>query len=356
MSEEKNIPAVRNVSVDAAKTVAIVGTLLIHASAAGGFSGEVGSFHWTAALFWNSLVRSAVPLFLMCSGALLLPPEKNVTISSVWKKYIPRILVALLFWAAAYAVWDLLLLWRRGNAVTAAMLGDVLKNLLLFNHKSHLYYLHITLLVYALLPITRSFVEKADRKTLYYALGAWFLLSSVYPTLRSLTPMGKLYGIPAQYVINLTWGAVGLGVLGYVISREAAKRRPWEFALLYLIGTALTFGCTLYTSRQTGLLADAFLQGNAPGVYLQAAGILGFCVSACQGRQNAPMLKTISDASFCIYLVHLFFLDYLAGRGFAAGLYPPLWAVPALVAVMFLGGFAVWLVLRCIPLVNCWLI
>lgn len=354
MSNEKNIS--RNSAVDGAKTVAIFGTLLIHASAAGGFAGAVGSFDWVSALAWNSLARCAVPLFLLCSGALLLPPEKHVTISSVWKKYIPRILAALLFWAAAYGLLDLLLMWRRGEAVTAAMIGDMLRNLLLFNHKSHLYYLHITLLVYALLPVTRSFVAKAEQKTLYYALGVWFVLSSVYPTLRSLSPLGKLYGIPAQYVINLTWGAVGLGVLGYVLTKEAAKRRPWEFALLYLISTALTFGGTLAASRKADALYDVFLQGNAPFVYLQAVSVYGFFVSVMHGREGKRWMETISRASFCIYLVHLFFLDHLMSHGFAAGTYPPIFAVPALVAALFLGSFAVWLVLRRIPIVNRWLI
>ena len=53
----------RSVPVDAAKTAAIFGTLLIHASAAGGFAGAPGSFGWTSALFWNCLLRSAVPVF-----------------------------------------------------------------------------------------------------------------------------------------------------------------------------------------------------------------------------------------------------------------------------------------------------
>ncbi len=353
---EKLISQPRNIPVDAAKTVAIFGTLMIHASAAGGFAGSVGSFGWTSALFWNCLIRCAVPLFLLCSGALMLSPEKDVTISAVWKRYIPRMLIALFFWAGAYAARDLLLTKVNTGVLELAAIQNALKNLLLFNHKNHLYYLHIILLVYAFLPITRFFVAKADRKTLFYGLGVWFVLSSVYPMLRAFPPFGSLWGIPAQYVINLTWGAVGLGVLGHVITVEAPKHRPWVFALLYLLGTVLTFGGTLLQSLRTEALAELFLQGNAPGVYLQAAGIYGFCVSVFQRRRSCPALETVSRASFCIYLVHLFFLDFLAGRGFAAGIYPPIWAVPVLVAVMFAAGFAVWLVLRRIPVVNRYLI
>ena len=346
----------RSIPIDTAKVVAIFGTLLIHASAAGGFAGTPDSFNWISALFWNCLVRCAVPVFFLCSGALLLPPEKTVTVKTVWTKYIFRILVALLFWAAAYSGWSLLLTKLRTGVLELTALKQALRNLLLFQHKSHLYYLHIILLVYALLPITRLFAEKADAKLMRYALAVWFVLSSLLPMLRAFKPLSGLTGIPAQYAINLTWGAVGYGLLGYVLSREAGKYRPRVFALVYLAGFAVTFGGTLVLSLRAGTLVQTLLQGNSPGVCLQAAGIYGFCVSAFSHKEKWPAAETISKASFCIYLVHLFFLDFLNARGIAAGIYPPIWMVPVLVAVMFAAGFGVWLVLRRIPVVNKYLI
>lgn len=346
----------RNVPVDAAKTVAIFGTLLIHASAAGGFVGGVGSFQWTANLFWNTLVRCAVPVFFLCSGALLLPPEKEVPVRTVWRRYIPRIAIALFFWAAAYAGWELLLVKCRTGILELAAIRRALTDLLLFRHKSHLYYLHIILLVYALLPVTRLFAAKADRRLTAYALGLWFLLGSVLPLARQFPPLSLIGGIPAQYPISLTWGAVGYTLLGDVLRREAGKYRPRVFALLYLAGFFLTFGGTLWLSVGRGELALPLLQGTAPGVCLQAAGIYGFCVSTFSGRQSCRWTETVSRASFCIYLVHLFFLDGLVGRGLTAGNYPPLWAVPAEAAVLFAAGFLVWLALRRVPVVNKYLI
>ena len=346
----------RSVPVDAAKTAAIFGTLLIHASAAGGFAGAPGSFGWTSALFWNSLLRCAVPVFFLCSGALLLPPEKDITIRKVWTKYIPRILAALFFWAAAYAGGGVLSAWRASGAPDPAALKTALADLLLFRHKNHLYYLHIILLVYALLPLTRRFVAAADRRLLRYALGIWFVLGCLAPTLKFFPPFDRLGGIPAQWPINLAWGAVGYGVLGYVLTEEAPRRRPRTFLWMYLAGTALTFGLTLIASVKTGALYQVFLQGNSPGVCLQAAGLYGLCVSLWHGRDRCPLAETVSRASFCIYLSHLFFLDLLASRGLSAGLLPPLWAVPVLALAAFAGGFAVWLALRRIPLVKTYLI
>ena len=312
----------RSVPVDAAKTAAIFGTLLIHASAAGGFAGAPGSFGWTSALFWNCLLRSAVPVFFLCSGALLLPPEKEVTVRRVWTKYIPRILAALLFWAAAYEGVELLRGWRAAGVLERTALRQA----------------------------------AADRRLLNYALGIWFVLGCLAPTLKFFPPLSLVGGIPAQYPINLTWCAVGYGVLGDVLTQEAPRHRPRTFVWLYLAGTALTFGLTLAASVKTGALYQVFLQGSAPGVCLQAAGLYGFCAARWQNRDRWPMAETVSKASFCIYLTHLFFLDFLAGRGLSAGTLPPVWGVPVLVAAAFGGGFLVWLVLRRVPVVKTYLI
>ena len=210
--------------------------------------------------------------------------------------------------------------------------------------------------MYALLPLTRRFVAAADRRLLNYALGIWFVLGCLAPTLKSFPSLSLIGGIPAQYPINLTWGAVGYGVLGYVLTQEAPRHKPRTFALLYLLGTALTFGLTLIASVRTGTLYQVFLQGNSPGVCLQAAGLYGLCVSQWHDRDRWPLAETVSKASFCVYLTHLFFLEFLAGRGLSAGILPPVWCVPALALAAFGGGFLVWLVLRRVPVVNTYLI
>lgn len=99
----------RQLDLDLVRTVAIFGTVLIHATAVGGFNWAFGSAAWTANLFWSSLLRCAVPLFLMCSGALFLDPGRDLPLKTLWGKYMFRIAVALVFWATAYLVWGLLL-------------------------------------------------------------------------------------------------------------------------------------------------------------------------------------------------------------------------------------------------------
>lgn len=68
------------------------------------------------------------------------------------------------------------------------------------------------------------------------------------------------------------------------------------------------------------------------------------------------MAETVSKASFCIYLTHLFFLDFLAGRGLSARDAAARLGRAVLAAAAFGGGFLVWLVLRRVPVVKTYLI
>ena len=74
----------RNSGIDLIKTVAIFFVVMIHC---GDFSGTVGSGVWTASLGWTGLARPAVPLFLMCTGALMLPPEKELPLKKLWLRW-----------------------------------------------------------------------------------------------------------------------------------------------------------------------------------------------------------------------------------------------------------------------------
>ncbi len=141
----RRIPA-----VDYAKTLAIACVVMIHVSSEVLLGGQVGSAAWLEGLFWSSLARGAVPLFLMCSGVLFLDRTDGLSVQHIWKRNIPHILLALFVWATVYKMIPRFL----HEKVTADALRAILLELLRGQHEGHLYFLHIMLLVYAALPIT----------------------------------------------------------------------------------------------------------------------------------------------------------------------------------------------------------
>ena len=135
------------------------------------------------------------PAVFMASGALLLKPEKELTFQKLYTQNLPRILAALFFWAFCYKLVSLKLM----DSLTFPDMIDAVKHLLLFHHEEHFYYLHITLLAYAALPIVRLFARYADQQLLKYTLVLWFLLGILYPTVRTFWPFTLLNGIPVQW-------------------------------------------------------------------------------------------------------------------------------------------------------------
>lgn len=340
----------RDFSVDLVKTCAILGVVVIHA-ATGAYGAPLGSGEWYCALGWGSAARASVPLFLMCTGALFLPPERELTLRRLWTRYIPRIAAALFFWAAVYLLYHLAAARDFSPASLLAALGD----LLLFRHESHLYYLHMVLLIYALLPLLRLLTRHGDKGLLRYLLGLWAALGIVYPTLRPYWPFALLEGVPLQWMMNMTYASIGYCLLGYYL-RRYPLRAGWAAASLGA-GLGLVFGMTTFLSLGQGALVTSFWEGMSVGVCLMAAGLFSLLVRVKQpGPRAAGAAAFFSRASFCVYLTHMLFLYLLQQLGLNAQQPTPLLGIPLLALLAAAGSLAVYAAASRVPGVRRWLV
>lgn len=343
--------AVRDAGIDLLKTAAIFGVIIIHMCSAG-YNNPIPSFNWLSSVFWGSIVRASVPIFFMCSGALLLSPDRELSLKKLFTGNLLRIVLAMFVWALAYKIYDLL----SAGAFSLPALYQALKEVLLFKHEFHLYYLHILILVYLFLPITRVFIKNATQKELSYALAVWFLLGIIYPTVKPFWPFNLLYGIPAQWAMNMTYSAIGYGILGYCFTRSPVPLK--RSALLCGVGFLSTFGLTVIMSTKNGSLYQNFLEGMSVCVALLAMGLFGLCYdlgARIKGKASAAVTK-ISKASFCIYLVHVFILRLFNSLNISVNSFPCLISIPVLSCVNLALSYCCYYILSKIPFVNKWLI
>lgn len=287
--------------IDLVKAVGCLFVILIHTSVSAMYY-PACTREWYFGLFWKTVSFSAVPLFLMCTGALMLRPEKPLTIRRLYTRYIPRLLIALLGWALFYRV----VAQVKTGGLTVESLPQILSDVLLFRHDDHLYYLHIALLCYALLPLLRFVTAQATRNQLRYLLLIWFVLGSVVPCVQQYLPF-VIRGIPGQSLLNLTYSSIGMVLAGYYFSRYPLK--PLAGALFYAGGASGTF-LIVRALKLRGMNADMMLYGSAPLVLMMAAGL--FCLAQAVPLERLPgkgrLIRAISKSSFGIYLVHLFVL------------------------------------------------
>lgn len=339
----------RDPSLDVIRSLAIVMVLVIH-SASGSLGQALNSANWWAALVWSGLARPAVPLFFMCSGALML--SRELTPKRIFTHNLPRILCAMLVWAFFY---QLAALPERGG-FTAANLLQAVENTLTLRHENHFYFLHYLLLVYAFLPIVRVFVRSASRRELEYALAVWLVTGILFPLVQFYRPFSLIPPI-TWWKMPLCYAAIGYALLGYYLRQYGGTiRRAWYAAAL-AAGFAVTFGGTAVSSLRNGALVERFLEGMSPGPMLMALGWFGLIL----GRETLPKgleaaASSLALASFCIYLSHILFLKVFIRLGFFSVFKRSAVSIPLMSVLLLVCGWLLWAVLRRLPVVRNYLI
>ena len=341
-------------AIDLLKCIACIGVIIIHVASLGFSSYGVRHINWVACTAYECLVRSSVPVFVMCTGALLLDPAHSMPPKKLFFRYFLRMLLVLLFWAFLYMLYFIAGAGVLYGTYVPGSFSSGMKDVLTFHHHFHLYYLQILLIIYIFLPMLRAFVSAADRKLLGYAILVWFVLGIVFPFLNTFSFFSSnLEGIPAQYPISMTYSSFGYCLLGYWmrtadIQRKDAKR----WLCVYLLGFAVTFGVTVAVSFKNWQAYDAMLESMSPGVAVMAAGLFGLIFALCSEKTSMPRVARFSKASFCIYLVHHFYVMAFRTIGLNVYLCSSLVSVPLVSALVLLCSLITYWLLSKIPKFN----
>ena len=87
---EKLTVSARVRSIDLAKSIAIACVVLIHVASGPLLWEAPNTGRWMQSLLWGSASRFAVPLFFLCSGALLLDENRGADARHIWTRSIPH--------------------------------------------------------------------------------------------------------------------------------------------------------------------------------------------------------------------------------------------------------------------------
>lgn len=340
--------------LDTARITAICFVVMIHT--AGSLLGKMGMadmFGWHAGNIFDSAVRSGVPLFIMVSGALLIP--KRESIGQFYKKRFLRILLPYITWSFIYILFRIKFATPEGEHVPLKKIAyAIYSGNVFFNFQFINYFIGI----YLFAPFIRTIAFKKEGNDLYFFALIWSLLASFFPMLDGagsvfLNNKMKFFIDAPQFT-----GFIGFFVLGYLVAK-AGTRSIHIPAICFFIFFLVTACGTFYLSRHYSSFRVYFYDYasiNVIGMSVSVFLLIRNTFSTIQGAIPSGITDitgSLSDMSYGVYFFHIIAL-YILQNGLGdytihASAFNPFMAIPLTALTATMLSFSVLYVLCRIP-------
>ena len=314
--------------------------MVLHVAASKWGATDIHTFEWEAMNFYDSIVRWAVPVFVMISGALFL--SRDIPVRKIYSKYIFRIFTAFVFWAFFYVCL---------NDADVAILGiDIIHG-----HFLHMWFLLMIAGLYMIVPFVKKIAESGSLTKYFLALAflfAFFLPESIEIISLFSKEYEKIAGTFADHFhLKFVGGFTAYFLLGYFLNRSSLSRRAER--LIYFAGIA-GFAATVLMSLHASLFIgrpSGFYNDHTVNVMFEAISVFVFF----KAKFNRPsrIIRALSQYSFGAYLVHVAVIGIIINKlGLNTLTFNPLLSIPVISVIVFVISFGISAVLNHIPVIN----
>ena len=279
---------------------------------------------------YGALLRPCVPLFVMITGALLLPVRGEVSV--FYKKRIPRVLWPFLIWSVIYNLFpwitgllgikpEIILdffpysgeeVMRQSLSISLDYIAQIPFNFSIVD--VHMWYIYLLIGLYLYLPVFSAWVEKASDKAKLWFLGAW-----------AVTLLLPYYNqFVAQYLWGTcSWNAFGMfyyfaGFNGYLLLGHYLRNLDWTLGKIlaiglpmFVIGYAVTFFGFRYITalpEDSDEMLELFFTYCSLNVVMMTIPVFMLCKKV--NFRSEGIKKALANLTLCgfgIYMIHYFF-------------------------------------------------
>ncbi|MDD3182850.1 MAG: acyltransferase family protein [Alphaproteobacteria bacterium] len=320
--------------LDNSRILAIFIVILLHVSVGVAWPTEAGSLLWYYTTSTDILVRCCVPLFVMISGALLLDPNKQESLSDFYRKRFSKILLPLIVWSLFYIVWG----YYRENIQEEFSVSYVVKRLASGKPYYHLWFMYMLMGLYAFTPVFRAVVAHLKTKELVFFIAMTFVIETIQAVYE------------AWYVgesnLFLTWFLtyVPFYFTGYLVRSQTLPISTGKLALIVLgIGIAgPALACWTALNLHNGEVGYFYKNLCATNI-LFAVALMFLLKRMDRPVFGAKVTATLASFTFGIYFLHMVPLAYLHDLQDVWALLSPYLYVPVFsVVIMIVTALLVW--------------
>jgi surface polysaccharide O-acyltransferase-like enzyme len=339
--------------IDNLRFIATISVIILHVSTP--FLFEVNgtiSFNWLIGNFFDSTVRFCVPIFVMITGALLLPRVYHLR--DFLRNRFTRILFPFLFWTIIYFLIGEAFKYKRNGSITFMEILIDLFNSIKNGTSYHFWYIYMLIGLYLFIPIVGAWVRNAKKNEIHYFLLIWLITSIINTFL--------LYRfIPDVNLVNFS-GYLGFLVLGYYLSIYDFKINYILICCATIVGIITTFFLTFYFSSKMSEFIDSFYNNFSLNVIFTSISVfilakkgakLAFFNESDRIYQLFHHFKTkVNNCSYGIYLAHVLVLNILYKINFDKILVNPILNIPFISITCLLFSLILVICFKKIPIIR----
>ena len=269
---------------------------------------SVGSLDWWIGNIADSSSRWCVPVFVMLSGALLVPKSRAQTPLAFIRRRLPRLIFITLFWSLFY--WFLV---RQNSSLTGFV-----KAIALGSPYPHLWYMYLAIGLYAVAPLIQRSMDSLDDRSLRFFLSALFLVSM-------LSQIKSIVWPQPSFSVTLFAPYIGYFCVGHLATSRAIHISRSALVAVLLACAALISGLTgallpALGEKSWGLMYD-YLN---PIVIVMSISLF---LIALKLPYEGSILK-LAPLTLGIYLLHPVVLLGLGRIGLGAFTFGPMIGIP----------------------------
>ena len=302
----------RVVWADALRIWAILCVVMVHTASPLFMTQPVGSAGFTAGYLLDCFAQAGVPLFMMISGVFLLDESRPVTVSRAVRRYALPMVGLYFLWSFLYALANKVAepVLLGGAAVDGAMLREFLTACV--EGAFHLWYLPMTVGLYLLTPLLRTFVRRDNPRPALYFLLLALVIRFLLPMVVGLVE--EFAGWPLDETVKKFYLELPLYPAYYVAGWLIAGSRPASGVRLAVygggvLGLAAMTVLTGWVSARHGEAIKLWMEPYSLFCALYAVAVFALFCWEIGSRTVSPAAEravgSLSRLTFGVYLIHV---------------------------------------------------
>lgn len=345
----------RNYNLDLLRILACFMVIVIHVAANKWYITSTNSFQFLIYNIYDSLVRAAVPLFVMISGVFFLN-QKEIETKKLYKTKILKLCVFYFSWNIIYYFFDMFIYkyeFSLYSFLNSVILGYV-----------HLWFIPMIIGLYIISPLLTKITMNSNSKLVKYFI-VLFMFGCLMTTIDYCTFLPKyelIHNFISKLPIDIICQYYSYFLLGYYLYNYDFTRLEKKKFLLsgtFIISVLACVCGTWYLSHVNGANTATLYENFSIFTLLETIIIFLFFKKSkfISEKIYADKVATISKDTLGIYAIHIMIMTFLFHYNIITiTSFNPILSIPIISAIVFIFGLICVRILRKIKLINKFLI